>query len=292
MLVNISRFTDVQNKIAETIRATLEEMKLAIRNFSQLPPEEACKNTEIKKLRSFWEKNYKDAANEWIKIQKALNNAAQPIEVRAVNRSTGAASLDYAKYEENGLRVVAVGGNSLSRGLTLNGLCISYFYRNSQMYDTLMQMGRWFGYRDGYEDLCRIWMSDDSRQWYSHISLATNELREEIRKMKGLGRTPKDFGLKVRAHPDSLLVTARNKMRTAKEIEKLISLNHQSIETPRLSSKPEVIKANSNAAAQFIKTLLETQGAPDYPRKHALWKNVPKSIIINLLTCPHCLYQK
>ena len=72
--------------------------------------------------------------------------------------SRAAGSLDYPAHEALGLNVIAVGGFSLSRGLTLEGLVVSYFLRNSMMYDTLLQMGRWFGYRRGYEDLCRVWM--------------------------------------------------------------------------------------------------------------------------------------
>ena len=138
------------------------------------------------------------SACEWVDIQRKLKRSALPVEVRAINQRTGAASLDYRPYRQ-GLRVVAVGGNSLSRGLTLEGLSTSYFYRNSQMYDTLLQMGRWFGYRDGYDDLCRVWMTDEAIAWYAHISEATEELRTEIKRMQRLNLTPRDFGLKVRA---------------------------------------------------------------------------------------------
>src|ERR1700744_899708 len=80
--------------------------------------------------------------------------------------------------ETPGVRVVAVGGNSLSRGLTLEGLCVSYFLRNSKAYDTLLQMSRWFGYRDGYADLCRLWLTEDAEGWYQHITQATLELKQ------------------------------------------------------------------------------------------------------------------
>src|SRR5450755_2807986 len=82
------------------------------------------------------------------------------------------------------INVIAVGGFSLSRGLTLEGLMVSYFLRNSMMYDTLMQMGRWFGYRPGYEDLCRVWMPEEAEGWYAHIADSIEELREELRVME------------------------------------------------------------------------------------------------------------
>lgn len=62
--------------------------------------------------------------------------------------------------KNGGLRAIVIGGFTLSRGLTLEGLIVSYFYRNSKMYDTLMQMGRWFGYRNNYEELCRIYIDE------------------------------------------------------------------------------------------------------------------------------------
>ena len=113
---------------------------------------------------------------------------------------------------------IAVGGFSLSRGLTLEGLMVSYFLRNSMMYDTLMQMGRWFGYRPDYQDLCRIWMPEEAQGWYEHVAESIEELRSELRSMEAANATPEDFGLKVRGHPDTLIVTARNKMGTGARI--------------------------------------------------------------------------
>ncbi|MBK6648232.1 MAG: Z1 domain-containing protein [Betaproteobacteria bacterium] len=167
-------------------------------------------------------------------MQSAPTAATLPIEVRSVNQKSGAASLDYSLYKQNGLRVIAVGGNSLARGLTLEGLCVSYFHRGTQMYDALLQMGRWFGYRPGYEDLFRIWITEESANWYSHVSEATDELRGEIRRMQVSRLKPIDFGLRVRAHPDSLLITARNKMRDSEEIVHLMSISNEGLESTRL----------------------------------------------------------
>ena len=98
-------------------------------------------------------------------------------------------------------------GEHRSRGLTLEGLTTSYFYRNSQAYDTLMQMGRWFGYRDGYEDHCRVWMSDEAHGNYEYIAGVIAELRDDLKRMKRQGLTPREFGLRVRSHPGALVVT-------------------------------------------------------------------------------------
>ena len=98
---------------------------------------------------------------------------------------------------------------SVARGITIEGLVCSYFVRNTKLYDTLMQMGRWFGHRRGYRDLCRIFMRKETQNWFEHIALATEELRDSIRCMKETGATPMDFGLRVRSStPDlGLMIT-------------------------------------------------------------------------------------
>ena len=81
----------------------------------------------------------------------------------------------------------------------MEGLCVSYFYRNTMMYDTLLQMGRWFGYRPNYDDLFKVWMVEDAIDWYGYITDAVNELKEELKKMKRQNQTPEQFGLKGKA---------------------------------------------------------------------------------------------
>ena len=250
MLVNVSRFTAVQNFIEQMIHDELATVQNDVRNFAGLTPAEALRSPRLARLNELWKVEYSNCGFTWEQIQAALPDAVLPVETRAVNQTTGARHLDFRMYDETGLRVIAVGGNSLSRGLTLEGLFISYFHRNSKMYDTLLQMGRWFGYRDGYRDLCRIWLTQDAMDWYAHISEASTELRNEIRRMRDLNLTPADFGLQVRAHPDSLIVTARNKMRASREIVRVLSVSGQgfeSVELPLQSRGP-----NWNLIREFV----------------------------------------
>jgi len=284
MLVNVSRFTNVQDQVAELLDQELRQVQQDVRNYSRLPSEEAMRNRNIALLRQTWEREFQDTGPEWLDVQEALVGAALPIIVRSVNQRTGAASLDFAANRQTGLRVVAVGGNSLSRGLTLEGLCDSYFFRNTQMYDTLLQMGRWFGYRDGYVDLCRVWLTDEAIHWYSHIANAADELRSEIRRMKALNRRPIDFGLKVRSHPDALLVTARNKMRTASEIERVISVSGEGIETAQLRSDRDTILANAMAAQDFLHAIADTGISQETSEwGNPIFRNVPKRLVATFL---------
>jgi len=285
MLVNVSRFTAVQDRVAQLLDGALRDIQRDVRNFSHLSEREALDIESIATLQRTWEREHEAAGFEWREVQLGLNAAVQPVIVKSVNQRTGAASLDYKANKEHGLRVVAVGGNSLSRGLTLEGLSTSYFSRNSQMYDTLLQMGRWFGYRDGYADLCRVWMGEEAVHWYTHITAASEELRSEFRRMRRLDQTPSDFGLKVRAHPDSLIVTARNKMRSAETIVRQISLDTQGIETARLRSSTKAIEANATVTDAFLRGL-ESNGIANEKSEwgNPIWRNVPKTLIADLLT--------
>jgi hypothetical protein len=220
-----------------------------------------------------------------------LYPAISRVEVRTINGGNAPKNLDYERYEKApddiGLRLIAVGGLSLSRGLTLEGLCTSYFYRNSSMYDTLMQMGRWFGYRNNYHDLCKIWMPELSMAWYSYISTATDELRAEVKRMQNEDMTPTDFGLAVRSDIQGLLVTARNKMRSAKDYETVVNMSGEVIETKYIHSSKEVLQRNYHETVQFIDDLQNHhemhQNDPNFAIKHPQFINVAKETIVDYL---------
>ncbi|MBR6984338.1 MAG: Z1 domain-containing protein [Ruminococcus sp.] len=290
MLVNVSRFVAVQNQISQKISEWLYEIKRDIQNYCMLDEEEACHNQYINALKTDWyntEYNfYKKYSIPWDTIQKQyLYNAVSTIEVRTINQKSSTKMLDYAMYSDTGLRVIAVGGLSLSRGLTLEGLMVSYFHRNTQMYDTLMQMGRWFGYRAGYDDLFRIWMPDDAISWYSHITQASNELREEIGRMNRLGAVPREFGLKVRAHPTSLIITAKNKMKHSERVERWITLDGKFFETPRLKPSLSVIRSNRKCADDFVTDILRKYGSPTINDKHThyFWNGISSDTVCTFL---------
>jgi len=284
MLINVSRFTDVQQRITELVNEWLVQVRSDIGNYALLSESEALAIPTLRTLRDIWDKHSLSAKAgvPWIDIQqKYLNKAVGPIQVKAVNQRTRAAGLDYSAHKD-GLRVVAVGGNSLSRGLTLEGLCVSYFYRNSRMYDTLLQMGRWFGYRPNYDDLFKVWMTDEAVGWYEFVNAAANELKDEVRRMNGMNMTPRDFGLKVREHPDALIVTALNKMRTARTIKVPISVSGRLLETPRLKTSQSTLAANAKAFRLFI-AHIDSMDRPVKTSRGLLWESIPKQLVVDLL---------
>lgn len=290
MLVNVSRFTDVQNRVAAAIHTELNEIRRSVRLHGALPPSAAASGSpEIARLQTLFNDYFPGVTHSWAEVLHALHTAISPIIVQPVNQSTGAAKLDYSIAKAPpGVRVIAVGGNSLSRGLTLEGLSTSYFLRNSKMYDTLLQMGRWFGYRDGYGDLCQVWLTAEAAGWYRHVTEATAELKRDFVRMKRRKATPKEFGLRVRCHPDTLLITARNKMASGMDILDAgqdVSLTGRGVETARLYADAKRNEANLDQMNTFIGQLVTRKGKPaPSPNKNALvWKDVDATDIAAFL---------
>jgi len=286
MMINVSRFTDVQSYVRDRVDDYFKtELRPAIINHAMLPKENALQDTVMSQLWGVWLDEFQDAGFEWSDVQLMLREAVSPIRVIEVNSSDRSEALDYSRKNfPSGRSVIAVGGMSLSRGLTLEGLTVSYFLRNSFMYDTLLQMGRWFGYRDGYEDLCRIYMTEDASGWYTHIADVINELRTEFRVMKQNKLTPDEFGLCVRAHPESLIVTARNKMRSGKMVPRKIDLAGRLVETKALFADMQKVEHNLNVFDKLVATLRK-----DYSDREGTddasywWKSVDNSVIKGFL---------
>ena len=245
MLVNVSRFQSVESYIkAELARQVGSDHNEILCNFSG--NFEKDKSLQLfGDLAKAFEHDYQDCGydiNEVLSKEKLLN-AIGKIRVIVVNGSKESKE-DTPDYKANpSLRLIAVGGLALSRGLTLRGLMTSYFYRNTATYDTLMQMGRWFGYRPKYDRLCRIWITNSSSNWYRDIAESTEELKKDLARMNMQKLTPKEFGLRVRNDDAALEITARNKMRTATEIQEILTFWGNIFETPYFSSD---IKANAN----------------------------------------------
>jgi Z1 domain. len=291
MMIHVSRFTNVQNQIRDLVNALVIEVRSELQNFSRLSEVESDSIEGIAYLKAVWYKHNlaekagtKDKPMQWhYFLSTHLFKSVAPIEVRAVNQQSGSTSLDYLVHRDDGLRVIAVGGNSLSRGLTLEGLCVSYFYRKSQMYDTLLQMGRWFGYRPGYDDLFKIWISVDAIDWYGYITAATEELKIEIAKMKNANLTPMEFGLKVRQDPASLIVTARNKMRAATPVKRPITVSGRLLETPRLKADESSLSDNEEVFKDFVKRLNEMGKRTTREGVQYFWEGIHKDEIETLL---------
>lgn len=281
MLVNVSRYKAVQRQVYELIATESR----TLRNALDLHAEAYLRgtpNTTIERLRTAFERHYLDTEFTWDQVRRALRNAAARIEVQLHNSDRDLALATKDEIWDAPPRMIAVGGDVLSRGLTLGGLMISYFHRRVGAYDTLMQMARWFGYRDGYADLCRIWIDGSVVTQYRFIQDAIDELKSDLALMHRQRLTPKDFGLSVKKHPGALLVTARNKMKAAADSPKEISLAGRRIESTRLSSDNVTIDRNVGAL-EVLATRLAGSARTRHPRHTNLWTEVPKETVAEFL---------
>jgi hypothetical protein len=234
MLVHVTRFQTVQSAVVRQIQEHLQALKQRLRRGIDAMAvwerfEEVWASDLVPTAQAVQATRRAEAGElpAWPAVVKVLPRVVQEVEVRTINGSAKDV-LDYTDRQNLGLKVIAVGGDKLSRGLTLEGLTVSYFLRASRMYDTLMQMGRWFGYRTGYLELCRLYTPEELTRWFERITDAAAELREDFDQMVRVGGTPKDFGLRVQQHP-SLEVTSAVKMRSGRELS--VSFSGERLET-------------------------------------------------------------
>jgi hypothetical protein len=187
---------------------------------------------------------------EFEEIWNEINNVLEDVSIVELN-SASEEVLDYTTG--GGIKVIAIGGNQLSRGLTLEGLMTSYYLRASRQYDTLLQMARWFGYRMGYEDLTRVHTTAEIWENFEHLALVEEEMRSEIYRYEEEGRTPAEMAIAIRDHR-RLNVTAPNKMGVARvrQISYSESLN-QTIWFQL--DRPEILRANYNPGETFTRRI-------------------------------------
>jgi hypothetical protein len=290
MLMHVSRFKDVHQKVFRQVEEFLAHVKRVLKYRAGAEP-------LLDRLRHLWEGDFEPTSatireqpigqglpvTRWADVERTLANAADKIRAQVVNSEMRDA-IDYEGNAAQGLSIIAIGGDKLSRGLTLEGLSVSYFLRASRMYDSLMQMGRWFGYRPGYVDLCRLFLTPDLELWFRHVSTAAEELRERLDHMAMIGATPEQYGLRIRSH-DILLVTSQNKMRYSREFQ--VSFQGEAkIQTLFFASDAEN-RRNATAVTGFLDGL----GAPaepasgDYRASQArrVWRGVGGAEVAGLL---------
>ncbi|MBS0176888.1 MAG: Z1 domain-containing protein [Nitrospira sp.] len=263
MLIHVTRYTAVQEEVRRQVSELVKHFRRRV--------ERGFERAELMaEWRNLWESDFVPTAAavvtamdetggesglpEWEKVEAVLPEVFGDLFVRAINGSAKDV-LDYAERNETGLKVIAIGGDKLARGLTLEGLCVSYFVRTAKMYDTLMQMGRWFGYRQGYLDVCRLYTTPDLVEWFGHIADAAEELRQEFDTMAAVSATPENYGMKVQSHP-VLMVTSPLKMRSAKSLQ--LSFSGEVLETVAFHRDRTNLEKNLAAAER----LLDAAGAP------------------------------
>jgi len=252
MLVNVSRFKNVQEQVYNLVTHEFSRIKNAIEIHAQPPVTGPDEHQVLIDLAETFSTYFADAQISWATARDKLLAAVFDTTVELVNSSRDKASDDKPR------NMIAVGGDVLSRGLTLEGLTVSYFFRVVGAADTLLQMARWFGYRPGYEDLARVWINPEIADQFRFVSDVSDELREQIREMQELGRTPADFGLMVRKHPETLAITAKKGVSESKSM--VISLSGRRIETTKIPASSSVLKGNQTAVRDFFVSIDDGEG--------------------------------
>ncbi len=294
MLIHVTRFTSVQSAVVSQVSEYVRELKAAYTRGFDLASLEATMRIEYEgkfvpgteKIRDALLENETLIDFTWSEIREVLPDVLSDIRIREIN-GTAKDALDYSDNDATGLKVIAIGGDKLARGLTLEGLCTSYFLRTARMYDTLMQMGRWFGYRDGYLDLCRLYTSHEMIEWFGHIADAAEEVRQEFDNMVAAGATPKQFGLRVKSH-SVMTVTSPTKMRNARAVQ--LTYSGDLLQTIVFSKKPADTVSNFRAADDFLKSIGKPIELNDPHYLHegkswsgSLWRNVGSADVVSFL---------
>jgi hypothetical protein len=288
MLIHTSYRTPIQARLTELVADNIEQARDAWR---YLRPQGKI-DDRIAMLRELWEDDFRPvirSENQALDLafdelaERAIGRFYESVQVRQINSG----SLDELDYERDPqLKVIVVGGNRLSRGLTLEGLLVSYYVRPARNYDTLMQMGRWFGYRDGYADLTRVYTTATLEQWFRDLATVELEVREDIRRYELEGLTPEEFGVRIRRHP-AMLVTSPLKMQNAQVAD--LSFNNkirQTINFPFNYGMPrpedvDWLSANLEVVRGFVSMLgdparLWRDGQP-------MWTSVDWSAVVEFL---------
>lgn len=212
MLVHTDRLIAVQNQLGDRLREQMSELQKGIQGRSK---------AFVDSLRTQWKNESGRVESRSLGLQPVtfdelaphLPEVLEDLRVVVVN-SESSDSLD---YESDRGTYVVVGGDVLSRGLTLEGLMVSFFVRRAGNYDTLLQMGRWFGYWENYADLPRLWMTDQLYDFFYDLATVEREIRHDIQRYTELGVTPTEFAVRIRTHP-TLNITSRSKMGEAVEV--------------------------------------------------------------------------
>jgi len=277
MLIHVTKFINVQERIEGEIHnlidSILDVLKYKKERFFDCL-KHIYENYFLKHTKEYLDQDKNDITFEQLRYnEKGIEWIIKEIKNNIYRMSGhGGNKPNYRAYKKDkgiGITTIVIGGDKLSRGVTFNGLSTSYFLRGSRMYDTLMQMGRWFGYRPGYEDVCRLYTSNELRQNFIDINIASEELRGRVSYMQRMGRTPSDFGLAVQSSP-GLLITSRVKMRDGIELN--IDYSGSGRQMTTLPWNIEKIAENFDLTSNFIKNLKKESEGHSIKRD---WGKIP-----------------
>jgi hypothetical protein len=287
MLIHISRFSDWQCRTKVLINEIINNLRTRLNNDTLTSKDSIFNEFEriwikyfaevINNIKEYLPDNYDDeylTRKTFLEVRDLLVSAINGIEIKAVNT----VEKDVLDYEGSEKKYIVIGGNKLSRGFTLEGLTINYFIRNTNYADTLLQMGRWFGYRPGYLDCCKLFTTSDSFEKFDQVTWTIEELEEEFRKLSRDKKKPKDYATRVLTHPGTLQITRPAILKNAitetwSYEDKLVQTTEFELKADKISNSWEKFKStykkyasdfNFDNERKFIILKKDTQALEDF----------------------------
>mgnify|MGYP001235841883 FL=1 len=264
MLIHVSRFKNVQGNVFNQVKKYLDQLKKNVQYGQDKKIKEIIKNEfdniwnhDIQKninLTKFPESKKFKFDSIWNKILEVITSENNPLDIVQIN-SQSDDILDYDRHK-NGWNVIVIGGAAISRGITLEGLTVSYFTRVAKLptSDTLIQMGRWFGYRKGYEDLWRVYVPKVLHILFRQFSFTMEKAREKFQDLSEQNRSPADYAIEVPCFPGWNLVS-KTKARDIKIIPEPYSSFTATSRTPVMYYKDEKRIENIELTKSLINSL-------------------------------------
>jgi len=283
MLVHTSQLVEYQSQLYDQVKAHLRSIRDEWRYQRHHGLRDRLNERWDTEYRALTQDTFPDRDEAFDAIEADIGRFIESCTVLELN-SSSVDALDYDFRPD--LKAIVVGGNKLSRGLTLEGLVTSYFVRASATYDTLMQMGRWFGYRKGYEDLVRIFMPYELAGWYADLAFVEQQLREDLRVYEDRGVTPLQIGMRIWEHP-SMQVTNPKKRRFATSRRISTSFSAESQQTVRFPfDSPELLAEHAERNLQTTRQLVSSLGGAFDTQTicAALWRDVSADAVGEFLS--------
>lgn len=287
MMLNVSRFNDVQGQVHARVVEYLDELGSAAKTDLRRT-RGGRKSWVVEELQATLATDFPGTAT-WDEISGHVVDTIEECDPVLVNNQTAGERNKRRRLmgpqerrAHDLLPKVFIGGDVLSRGLTLEGLQVSYFVREPRSSDTLLQMARWFGYRPGYDDLVRVWMPQKTQRIFTAVASIVREFKDTLQEMEAASLTPRQFGLKIRLIPEIAIVAA-NKSRAAAVSDVRMSLHGRIAQTVDLFAGETTRAANAAAVMRLMEDCASAGIRYEAPNQPVAFKNVSGDVISRFL---------
>ncbi|MDT5014775.1 MAG: hypothetical protein QOD39_935 [Mycobacterium sp.] len=271
MLIHTTQYAGLHERYRGPLLAEVEDVRRAIAR------------DDVANLKALWDGEIKRVPAEEVGEQSVRFSALLP-HLSDVLDDVAVIVDNYLSderlfYGDEPRVVIAIGGNTLSRGLTLEGLVVSFFLRSASAYDTLLQMGRWFGYRSGYADLPRIWTTPELAEYFQFLATVEAEIRIDVARYEREDLTPSEFAVRIRTHP-KLAITSALKMQAAVDCQ--VSYSGRRLQTILFEHRDRDWLLRNLAAGRALIANAGTS-PQDIGRGRLLWNDVAVEVIESFL---------